>query len=126
MSRKQTLVLIVEDDVFVAMDAVDSVSGAGIEALTAESVTDAIGILEREEISAAILDFHVRDGTVTPLIDHLRERHIPYRVVTGSPVAELVEEGVPLNLCAPKPADYRAIVGTLVPIGSATSPSAPR
>ncbi|WP_416798446.1 response regulator [Ciceribacter azotifigens] len=121
MPRKQALVLIVEDDAFVAMDAADSVSCAGAEAVTAESVTDAIGILEREDVSAAILDFHVRDGTVTPVIERLRERHIPYRVVSGSPVAELAAKGVPLDLCARKPADYLAIVGSLVGIGSGRS-----
>lgn len=126
MSRKQALVLIVEDDALVAMDAADSVSCAGVEAVTVESVTDAIGILEREDISAAILDFHVRDGTVTPLIERLSERHIPYRVVTGSPAAELAAGGVPLDLCARKPADYLAIVGALVGIGPGHFPPASR
>ncbi len=57
MSRKQALVLIVEDDAFVAMDAADSVSCAGVEAVTVESVTDAIGILEREDYPPPSLIF---------------------------------------------------------------------
>ncbi len=122
MCRVQGLILIVEDDAFVAMDAADSVALAGMEVVTAESVSDALDILEHDEVSAAILDFHVRDGTVTPVIERLREKHIPYRVVTGSPAAEVAAEGVPLKLCAQKPADYLAIVGTLVGIGPASSP----
>ncbi|MCO6180547.1 hypothetical protein [Ciceribacter sp. RN22] len=73
MCRTQGLILIVEDDAFVAMDAADSVVLASIEADTAEGVPDALGIPEREEVSAAILNFHVRDGTVTPVIERLRE-----------------------------------------------------
>lgn len=121
MSRTQGLILIVEDDALIAMDAANSAALAGLGAVTAENVSDALGILEHEEISAAILDFHVRDGTVTPIIERLRERHIPYRVVSGSPVAELAAMGVPLDLCARKPADYLAIVGVLVETGPKSS-----
>ncbi|RCW20811.1 hypothetical protein DFR48_11243 [Ciceribacter lividus] len=77
MGRTQGLILIVEDDAFVAMDAADNVALASMEADTAESVPDALGIPEREEVSAAILDFHVRDGTVTPVIERLHGR--PHR-----------------------------------------------
>jgi DNA-binding response OmpR family regulator len=50
----------VEDDVFISMDAADGVSRAGVNVVTAETVRDALDILEQEDISAAILDFHVR------------------------------------------------------------------
>lgn len=77
MCRTQGLLLIVKDDAFVAMDAADSVALASMEADTAEGVPDALGIPEYEEVSAAILDFHIRDGTVTPVIERLRGR--PHR-----------------------------------------------
>ena len=67
-------ILIVEDDVFISMDAADSVSRAGVNVVTAETVYDALDILEHEDISAAILDFHVRDGAVTPIVAVLRAR----------------------------------------------------
>lgn len=107
-------ILIVEDDVFISMDAADSVSRAGVNVVTAETVRDALDILEREEISAAILDFHVRDGAVTPIVDHLRQKGIPFRIVSGSPLAEIAAKGIPAGLCAQKPADYLKVLVSLI------------
>jgi ActR/RegA family two-component response regulator len=107
-------VLIVEDDVFISMDAADSVSRVGVNVVTAETVSDALDILETEEISVAILDFQVRDGAVTPVVDRLRQRGIPFRIVSGSPLAEIADKGIPAGLCAQKPADYVKILISLI------------
>lgn len=107
-------ILIVEDDVFISMDAADSVSRAGVNVVTAETVHDALDILENEEISAAILDFHVRDGAVTPIVDELRRKGIPFRIVSGSPLAEIAANGIPTGLCAQKPADYIKVLVSLI------------
>ncbi|MBW8320616.1 MAG: hypothetical protein K0M49_09930 [Arenimonas sp.] len=107
-------ILIVEDDVFISMDAADSVSRAGVNVVTAETVHDALDILENEDISAAILDFQVRDGAVTPIVEELRRKGIPFRIVSGSPLAEIAAKGIPTGLCAPKPADYFKVLVSLI------------
>ncbi|MFA7414358.1 MAG: response regulator [Rhizobium sp.] len=114
MRQHPDTILIVEDDVFVAMDAAESVAKAGVHVIAAETVKDALEILQAGEISAAILDFHVRDGTVTRLIERLREEGIPYRIVSGSPTAEIAATGVPPALCSPKPADYLQVLTSLI------------
>lgn len=107
-------ILIVEDDVFISMDAADAVARAGVNVITTESVRDALEILDAEHISGAILDFQVRDGAVTPIVQRLRRNGIPFRIVSGSAIKEIEENGIPQELCAPKPADYRQVLVSLM------------
>jgi len=107
-------ILIVEDDVFISMDAADAVARAGVNVITTETVRDALEILETEHISGAILDFKVRDGAVTPIVQRLRRNGIPFRIVSGSAIKEIEENGIPPELCAPKPADYRQVLVALL------------
>lgn len=106
-------ILIVEDDPFIAMDAVDAAMHAGVNVVTAESVCEALALIEREHVSAAILDFQVSDGVITPVVQKLRRSGIPFRVVSGSPLRELAENGIPENICTAKPADYSRVVAAL-------------
>ncbi len=107
-------ILIVEDDVFISMDAADAVARAGVNVITTESVRDALEILDTEHISGAILDFQVRDGAVTPIVQRLRRNGIPFRIVSGSAIKEIEENCIPQELCAPKPADYRQVLVSLM------------
>lgn len=107
-------ILIVEDDVFISMDAADAVARAGVSVITTETVRDALEILETEHISGAILDFKVRDGAVTPIVQYLRRSGIPFRIVSGSAVREIEANGIPPELCAAKPADYRKVLVSLM------------
>ncbi len=107
-------ILIVEDDVFISMDAADAVARAGVNVITTETVRDALEILETEHISGAILDFMVKDGAVTPIVQKLRRNGIPFRIVSGSAIKEIEDKGIPPELCAAKPADYRQVLVSLM------------
>ncbi len=107
-------ILIVEDDVFISMDAADAVSKAGVAVITTETVRDALEILDSEHISGAILDFQVKDGAVTPIVQKLRQSGIPFRIVSGSAIREIEANGIPEELCASKPADYRKVLTSLM------------
>ncbi len=117
-SKKEPLdadtVLIVEDDALISMDAAESVARAGVNVMTVETVADALDVLDHERISAAILDFHVRDGAVTPVVERLRRSGVPFRIVSGSPLSELAAKGIPVDLCAQKPADYLKVLISLI------------
>lgn len=107
-------ILIVEDDAFISMDAADTVASAGVNVITAETVRDALEILENEHISGAILDFNVRDGAVTPVVRRLMRLGIPFRIVSGSPLREIEANGIPQEVCASKPADYVKVLASLM------------
>lgn len=107
-------VLIVEDDALISMDAAESVARAGVNVMTVETVADALDVLDHERISAAILDFHVRDGAVTPVVERLQRSGVPFRIVSGSPLSEIAAKGIPLHLCAQKPADYLKVLISLI------------
>ena len=80
--------LIVEDEVFVAMDIAFTCEVAGAEVTgttTVRSALDAIGEadLENRPFDAALLDLAVRDGTTERVADALRKRRVPFLVYTG-------------------------------------------
>ncbi|MGV8937286.1 MAG: response regulator [Allorhizobium sp.] len=113
MTQDRDTILIVEDDVFISMDAADTVASTGTHVITAETVRDALEIIESGEIRAAILDFHVLDGVITPLVARLEKAGIPYRIVSGSTKAEIAAEGISLAFCSQKPADYLKVLNML-------------
>ncbi|MGG7518920.1 response regulator [Allorhizobium undicola] len=114
MKPEPETVLIVEDDAFISMDAADSVARAGANVVTTETVSDALHCLEANRITAAILDFQVLDGNVGPVVERLKRSGIPYRVVSGSPVQEIISRGIPADRIVSKPADYLKVMAQLV------------
>ena len=105
-SQQTGVVLVVEDEPFVRMVAVDTVQDAGYEAVEASTADDAIRILEtREDIRIVFTDIHMpgsMDGL--KLARAIRERWPPIELILTSAflklgVRDLPERGVFL----PKP-----------------------
>lgn len=85
-------VLIVEDEMIVAMLMEDLVRDLGVEEVhMAADVATALGILETQAIDLAVLDLRVRDGATAAVADALLERSIPFVFSTGSESGELDE-----------------------------------
>jgi len=81
-------VLIVEDNVYVALDlcaAVEEMNGRVVG--PASSVADALTLLDSAHVSAAILDCHLEDSEATQVASRLVEKNIPYVLHTGTPVS---------------------------------------
>jgi DNA-binding response OmpR family regulator len=77
-------VLVAEDESFVAMDLADTVEGAGASVLgPAATVREATHLIQTEAIDAALLDFNLADGEITPVLETLCERGVPIVVYTG-------------------------------------------
>ena len=77
-------ILVVEDEMLVCMDIEEMLSEFGcIVVGTAARVSDALDIVERSEIDAAILDLNLGREKSYPVAHTLAERGIPFLLSTG-------------------------------------------
>ena len=111
--HKPTL-LIVEDDILIAMDAAGQAEQAGYAVLVAHSVADARRIMLMEEIDGAILDFELPDGVITPVAHALREAGLPYSIVSATSCEAIEKTGLTQPPLVAKPADYLRVIANLM------------
>ena len=89
----RALVLVAEDEPFIALDVAMAVEDAGGEVLgPAASVREALELLDGRDVAAAILDVNLIDGDVSPLAEALIARGVPILFQSGI--------GLPLDLAA--------------------------
>ena len=82
-------VLIVEDEVFVALDVVTTCEVAGASVAGATSVRAALRVIERADqertpFDVALVDLVLRGETSEPVVQALRERRVPFLVYTAN------------------------------------------
>jgi CheY-like chemotaxis protein len=97
MNNGKAVVLVVEDDTIIRMDAVDLVRAAGYEALEACNADEAIRILEaRDDIDLVFTDVQM-PGTMDgiKLCHYIRERWPPVKLLVASGVAIHEESSLP-------------------------------
>lgn len=75
--------LIVEDEMLVAMLLEDLLRSVGCEAVKAPNVPQALALIESEQIDGALLDVNLRGGRVYPVATELKQRDIPFVFTTG-------------------------------------------
>ncbi len=81
----QRRVLVVEDEIFVALDVAATVEDANGTVLgPVGTVRQAIDIINRNEVDAAILDVNLADGDVEAVLDRLKSRDIFVVIHTGA------------------------------------------
>jgi light-regulated signal transduction histidine kinase (bacteriophytochrome)/CheY-like chemotaxis protein len=107
--------LVVEDNLFIAIDAEDQLRklGAGT-VLVARSVVDALAILGERSISFALLDVNLGSETSLPVARTLQMTQVPFAFSTGYGEAIALPEamaGVPV---ISKPYHQAAFVGVLM------------
>jgi len=81
-------ILIVEDDVYLALDLSMAVEGSNGRVVgPVGTVAEALELLESEPVSAALLDSQPADGDVTPVAMLLTKRGVPFVIhaCTGLP-----------------------------------------
>lgn len=77
-------ILLVEDEILVALVLEDSIEGLGHEIVaTAGTVQHALDIVKQKRLDLAILDVNVAGQHVFPVADLLAERGIPFCFATG-------------------------------------------
>jgi two-component system, response regulator PdtaR len=94
---KRPVVLVVEDDTLVRMDAVGSIEAGGYEVVEASNADEAIAILsQRNDIHLVFTDIDMpgsMDGL--KLAHFVRDRWPPVRVVATSGHARITEKDLP-------------------------------
>ena len=114
--RKPPVVLIVEDELLIRMDAVDMIKSGGFDVVEAENADEAIFILEhRFDISVVFTDIHMpgsMDGL--KLAAAIRGRWPPIKIVATSGLLKICTDGLPSGShFLPKPYSASQIVGAL-------------
>ncbi len=112
----QTVVLIVEDEFLIRMDAVDMIRSGGFDVVEAKDADEAIEILERRlDITIVFTDVHMpgsMDGL--KLAAAIRGRWPPIKIVATSGKAKLSTNDLPSgSRFLAKPYSAREIVNTL-------------
>lgn len=78
------LVLVAEDQPFIAMELGFAVEDAGgVVVGPAASVRTALALINEQSVAAAILDFNLTDGDATPIISLLSASNIPIIIQSG-------------------------------------------
>ena len=76
--------LVVEDNLFIALDAEDMLRGLGVRTIDiAKSVREALEMLEANAYGCALVDVNLGQEISLPVARRLRERGIPFLFGTG-------------------------------------------
>jgi CheY-like chemotaxis protein len=131
METKRPVVLIVEDEFLIRMDAIDMVRAAGFDVLEASNADEAIAILEdRLDVTVVFTDIQMpgsMDGL--KLAAAIRGRWPPIKIVATSGMTEVSREDLPSgSQFIPKPYSPREVVAALRELTSQTStePASPK
>ncbi len=82
--RIQGAVLLVEDNLIIAMDAEDVLADMGADpVLTAASVAEALALIEQHELTLALLDVNLGAETSERVAEKLREIGVPFALASG-------------------------------------------
>lgn len=84
MSDDTRRILLVEDEILIALDTSDVLTAAGYEVIgPATSLQAALALAEREPLHGAVLDVYLAGKYVWPAAEKLAERRVPFVLLTG-------------------------------------------
>ena len=88
-------ILVVEDEPLIAMHIAEGLRKAGASVMTAHTLCDGLRLAGHPDLTAAIIDFRLRDDDGTALCERLHQRGVPFVLHTGySHVDEACRRGV--------------------------------
>lgn len=104
-------VLLVEDNMIIAMDAEDFLGELGAEQVhVASNTSDAIDLAEAHAMTFALLDINLGAETSEPIAAHLSAQGVPFAFATGYGETTRLSETFPTAPIIQKPYDKAAIV----------------
>ncbi|MBM3522835.1 MAG: response regulator [Alphaproteobacteria bacterium] len=96
--------LIAEDHSAIAWDMATTAEDAGWEVVGPVSrAADALRLIKAERVDAAVLDYHLTDGTADPIADVLVRRGVPFVIVTTYDLSEYVISAPSVAIVIQKP-----------------------
>lgn len=109
------LILVVEDDYFVATDLAAMLADSGFQVLGPVSTVEAaLQLIAQHRPDAAVLDVRLRNALVTPLARALHEMRVPFVLATAySHAALLNDDLLSRALRLGKPTQPFELVGAL-------------
>lgn len=117
MSLYQQHVLIVEDEIFIAVDLADTVRDAGGEVVgPAMSAPEALQLIEKHKITVAILDVRLGNHDSVPIAQRLETMGIPFVFHTGNQGNEVLTKNWPKATIVRKPATPSVVVAALAAV----------
>ena len=114
MPLHDALILVVEDELFIALDLAQAVEDAGgIVVGPAATVREALELIERGRVDGAILDVNLIDRDVTPVATRLIEAGTPVVIQTGVGLPHELASTYPGLRASIKPCDPGKLVSRL-------------
>lgn len=112
-SLQDRTVLLVEDQLVIALDVEDMLGNLGARVLTAPSAQAALGVLSRSTPDCAVLDVTLGRGTSLPVAEELEKRGIGYVFATGHRDTTMIPERFRLVPIIRKPYDEQVLKDAL-------------
>jgi CheY-like chemotaxis protein len=106
------LILIVEDEPLVALEVIKTLRAAGARVLSAGYLESGLYTTEHPDLSAAVIDLHLGDGSGTAICRRLRQRRVPFVIYTGYPRMLISREWPDVPVIS-KPAQSEQIISAL-------------
>lgn len=120
--RRTPQVLIVEDEPILSFALAAAFEDEGFDVLGPfDRVGEAIQAANRADLTGAVLDIRLSDGTSYPLAHRLEAEGVPLVLVTASSRAEISEQGVTATVLT-KPVDPERVVAAMSALVEAAPP----
>jgi len=111
---KRLAVLVAEDEPFIALDLALAIEDADGEVVgPAASVKEALALLAKRSVDAAILDVNLVDGDISPVVEYLVDHGVPLILQTGVGLPEDLAARFPALIVNIKPTIATALVKQL-------------
>ena len=106
-------ILIVEDEIIVALDLANEISADGVKAIgPVSTVIAALDAIANTELDGVILDLKLRGEMAFPVADVLADRHIPFVFMTALDAGEIPSRHANVR-CVQKPVSTEVICRAL-------------
>ena len=97
-------ILVVEDEFLIALDIEDTLRNLGCEVMgPAATVGEALALVETAVPDAAVLDVRLGDHSTGDIARELRQRGVPFMVLTGYDRGQIADPALREALLLPKP-----------------------
>lgn len=106
-------VLLAEDEMLIALDARDALTGRGYEVLGPAARVETALALAHEPLDAAVLDVNLDGERVWPAAELLMDRGVPFVLLTGFGAALEVPERLHAAPRFSKPVEHDRLIDAL-------------